>query len=104
MPYTVMPRLSRAGFIWPDDGYVGFVRGITFMPAINRLKGAGIFIRDKLGWLGVLYIRGGASVVQLVARWITDHYHLSSSLGVGISEEWFIFDFASLALKVARPI
>ena len=26
----------------------------------------------------------GASVVQLVARWTTDHYHLSSNLGIGI--------------------
>ena len=36
--------------------------------------------------------------------WITDHYHFSSNLGVGISEGCFIFDFASLHLEVARPI
>jgi len=45
----------------------------------------------------------GASVVQLVARWITDHYHLSSNLGLGVSEWYFVFDFASLLLEVARP-
>ena len=45
-----------------------------------------------------------SSVVQLVARQTTDHYHLSSNLGVGISEGCFIFDFASLPLEVARPI
>jgi len=36
--------------------------------------------------------------------WITDHYHLSSNLGVGISEVCLIFDFASLLLEVARSI
>ena len=46
----------------------------------------------------------GVSLVQLVAHWITDHYHLSSNLGVGISEGCFIFDFASLPLDVVRPI
>jgi len=39
-----------------------------------------------------------------VACWITDHYHLSSNLGVGISESCFIFDFASLPSEAARPI
>jgi len=39
-----------------------------------------------------------------VACWTTDHYHLCSNLGVGISEGCFIFDFASLPLEVARPI
>ena len=39
-----------------------------------------------------------------VACWTTDHYHPCSNLGVGISEGCFIFDFASLPLKVARPI
>ena len=47
---------------------------------------------------------GGSSAVQLVTRWTTDHSHLSSNLGVCISEECFIFDFASLVLEVARPI
>ena len=46
----------------------------------------------------------GASVIQLVARWTTYHYHLSSDLGVGISEGCFIFDFASVPLDFARPI
>ena len=46
----------------------------------------------------------GASVIQLVAHWITDHYHVSLNLGVGISEQCFIFDFASLPLEVTRPI
>ena len=32
--------------------------------------------------------------------WSTDHYHLSSNLGVGISEGCFIFDFASLPSEV----
>jgi len=32
-----------------------------------------------------------ASVVYLVARWTTDHYHLSSNVGVDISEWCFIF-------------
>ena len=41
----------------------------------------------------------GASVVQLVACWTTDHHHLSQNLGVGISEGCFIFDFASLAVR-----
>ena len=31
-----------------------------------------------------------------------DHYHLCSNLGVGIWEGCFIFDFASLPMKVAR--
>ena len=39
-----------------------------------------------------------------VVCWTTDHYHLSSNLGVGISEWCFIFDIASLALEVVRPI
>ena len=47
---------------------------------------------------------GGVSLVQLVAHWTTDHYHLSSKLGVSISEHCFIFDFASLPLEVVRPI
>ena len=34
-------------------------------------------------------------MVELVARWTTDHYHLSSNLGVGISEGGFFYDFAS---------
>ena len=46
----------------------------------------------------------GTSVVQLVARWTTNHYHLSSNLGRGIFQGCFIFDFASLPLEVARPI
>jgi len=37
-----------------------------------------------------------------VARWITDHCHPGSNLGVGISEGCFIFDFDSLPLKVAQ--
>ena len=47
----------------------------------------------------LINIRGrvdGTSMVWLVALWITDHYHLSSNLGVGISEGCFVFDFASL--------
>ena len=32
-----------------------------------------------------------------------DHYHMSSNLGMGISEGCFIFHFASLLLEVARP-
>ena len=47
---------------------------------------------------------GGASVVRLIVSWTTDHYHLSSNLGVGISEGCVIFDLASLPLEVARPI
>jgi len=39
-----------------------------------------------------------------VACWNTDHYHTCSNRGVGISEGWFIFDFASLPLEVGRPI
>ena len=39
-----------------------------------------------------------------VACWTTDHYHLCSNLGVGISEGCFIFVFASLPLEVAWPI
>ena len=39
-----------------------------------------------------------------VACWTTDHYYPGLNLGVGISEGCFIFDFASLALEVARPI
>ena len=39
-----------------------------------------------------------------VACWTTDHYHLCSNLGLGISEGCSIFDFASLTLEVARPI
>ena len=46
----------------------------------------------------------GTSVVQPVARWITVHYHLSSNLGVGISEGCFSFDIASLLLALVRPI
>jgi len=34
----------------------------------------------------------------------TDHYHRSSNLAVGISEGYFIFDFALLSSEVARPI
>jgi len=36
--------------------------------------------------------------------WIANHYHLSSNLGVDMSEGYFIFDSASLYLEVARPI
>ena len=39
-----------------------------------------------------------------VACWTTDHYHPCSNLGVGISEGCFIFYFAPLLLKLARPI
>ena len=46
----------------------------------------------------------GTSVVLLVGCWTTDHYYPSSNLGVGISERHFIFDFASLPLKVAQSI
>ena len=45
-----------------------------------------------------------ATVVELVARWITDHYHPCSNLSVGISEGCFVFNFALLPLEVARPI
>ena len=48
--------------------------------------------------------RQGTSVVQLVACWTTDHHYPCSNLGVGISEGYFICDFASLLLEVARPI
>ena len=44
------------------------------------------------------------SVVWLVARWTTDHYHLSSNLAVGIYQGCLILDFGSLPLDVARPI
>jgi len=40
----------------------------------------------------------------VVACRTTDHHYPCSNLGVGISEGCFIFDFASLTLKVARPI
>ena len=40
----------------------------------------------------------------VVVCWITDHYHPCSNLGLGKSEECFIFDFASLPLGIARPI
>jgi len=33
-----------------------------------------------------------------VACWTTNHYNPCSNFGVGISEECFIFDFASSAL------
>ena len=46
----------------------------------------------------------GNSVVYLVVHWITDHYHLSSNLRVGISEGCFIFDFTSLPLEVTWHI
>jgi len=38
------------------------------------------------------------------ARLTTYNYHLSSSLGMGIYEGCFIFDFASLPLEVTRAI
>ena len=38
-----------------------------------------------------------------IVHWITDHYRLSSNLGVGISEGCFIFEFASLPSEVDRP-
>ena len=38
------------------------------------------------------------------ACWMTDHYHLSSNLGVDISGGYFIVDFASLLLEVAQSI
>ena len=38
--------------------------------------------------------------VCVICVWIFNNEHL----GVGISEGWFIFDFASLPLEVARPI
>ena len=44
------------------------------------------------------------SLMPAVACWVTDQYHLSSNLGVGITEGCFIFDFASLPSYVARPI
>ena len=37
-----------------------------------------------------------SSVVYFVALLITDHYHLSSNLVVGMSEGCFIFYFASI--------
>ena len=43
-------------------------------------------------------------MVLLVARWTTDHYHLSSNRDVGIFEACVIFDFASLPLEIARTI
>ena len=39
-----------------------------------------------------------------VACWITDHYHPCSNIGMGISEDCFVFNFASLPLEVARAI
>ena len=39
-----------------------------------------------------------------VARWITDHYHPCSNLGVVIPGGCFIFELASLPLEVAQPI
>ena len=39
-----------------------------------------------------------------VVCWTTDHCRPCSNLGVGISEDCFIFDFASLLVEVARPI
>jgi len=39
-----------------------------------------------------------------ISRWITDHYHLSLNLDVGISERCLSFHFVSLPLEVARPI
>jgi len=44
------------------------------------------------------------SYIVMIARWITNNNHLSSNLGVGISEGCFIFDLASLPLEVARLI
>ena len=46
----------------------------------------------------------GASVDQMVARWITDHYHMSMNLSMGISEGCFILDFVLLLLEVTWPI
>ena len=43
-------------------------------------------------------------IYQLLARWTTEHYYLSSNLGMGISEGCFIFYFASLPLEVAWAI
>ena len=54
-------------------------------------------------WHEIVEFVQGASVVQLIVRLITVCYHLSSNLGVGISDGWFIFDFPPLPLEVVRP-
>jgi len=48
--------------------------------------------------------KGGAFLVKLVARSITDHYYLSSNLGVGISEGCFISEFASLPKSIISSL
>ena len=55
-------------------------------------------------WLiwNYLVFSDNVSVVQVVARWIIDHYHLTLNLGVAISEGCFILDLASLHLEVGR--
>jgi len=51
----------------------------------------------------LLVISGRLCSLAVLCR-TTDHYHLCSNLGVGISEACFIFDFASLPLEVYRAI
>jgi len=52
----------------------------------------------------MIYVREMISERVKIAHWITDHYHLSLNLTMGISEGCFIFDFASLPLEVTQPI
>jgi len=39
-----------------------------------------------------------------VVCWTTDHYHPCSKLGMGLTEDCFIFDFASSPSEVTEPI
>ena len=65
----------------------------------ERLKLLQLGARLRQQFLAHIRLRGLA-----VACWTTDHYYPCSNLDVGISEGCFIFDFASLPLKVTRPI
>ena len=64
---------------------------LIYVVQINTLVHASVLMKGRLRGLAV-------------ACWTTDHYHLCSNPGVGISEGCFVFHFVSLPLEGARPI
>ena len=83
----------------------GCLHSILFLSCVDVLQLCSLFMRHRCHENRKVYVhrhthKRACARFRGLTGWITDHYHMSSNIGVGISEGCFSFDFASLALAV----
>jgi len=79
------------------------ISGPTKLACVRKIYEA-VFIRRHIFLHQICELTVGHLRGLVGSALDTYPYHMSSNLGMSISEGCFIFDFASLPLEVARPI